>query len=430
MTTIARSPLDSGRTALHEEAHEVAPGFDIERVRADFPILREKVRGHQLVYLDNAATSQKPKVVMDAIVRYYEHDNANIHRGVHYLSERATEEFEEARKSVQTFLHAARPSEIVFVRGATEAINLVAQTYGRVHVGAGDEVLITTMEHHSNIVPWQMLCEEKRATLRVAPINDKGELVLEEFEKLLGPKTKIVSIGHVSNALGTVNPLAEIIRMAHARNIPVLVDGAQAVPRVPVNVQELDCDFYVFSGHKTYGPTGIGILYGKLALLEAMPPYQGGGDMISSVTFEKTIYNKVPHKFEAGTPDMSGAVGLRTALEYLSGLGMENIAAYEHELLAYATEVVSAIPGVRLIGTAKEKTGVLSFVIEGIHPHDIGTILDQEGIAIRTGHHCAQPVMARFGVDATARASFGLYNTKEEIDALVRGIKKVQEVFA
>jgi cysteine desulfurase / selenocysteine lyase len=421
MTTIARSPFDSGRTAVHDEARELAPSFDVERVRADFPILREKARGHQLVYLDNAATSQKPKAVMDAIVRYYEHDNANIHRGVHYLSERATEEFEDARKSVQAFLHAARP---------TEGINLVAQTYGRVHVGAGDEVLITTMEHHSNIVPWQMLCEEKRATLRVAPINDQGELILEEFEELLGPKTKIVSIGHVSNALGTVNPLAEIIRMAHARNIPVLVDGAQAVPRVAVNVQELDCDFYVFSGHKTYGPTGIGILYGKSALLEAMPPYQGGGDMISSVTFEKTIYNKVPHKFEAGTPDMSGAVGLRAAIEYLNRLGMDNVAAYEHELLAYATEVVSAIPGVRLIGTAKEKAGVLSFVIEGIHPHDIGTILDQEGIAIRTGHHCAQPVMARFCVDATARASFGLYNTKEEIDALVRGIQKVQEVFA
>jgi cysteine desulfurase/selenocysteine lyase len=430
MTTIARPPLHSGRTAVHEEGHEVAPGFDVERVRADFPILREKARGHQLVYLDNAATSQKPKIVMDAILRYYEHDNANIHRGVHYLSERATEEFEEARKSVQSFLHAARPSEIIFVRGATEAINLVAQTFGRVHVGAGDEVLITTMEHHSNIVPWQMLCEEKQATLRVAPINDKGELILEEFEKLLGPKTKIVSVGHVSNALGTVNPLAEIIRMSHARNIPVLVDGAQAVPRVPVNVQELDCDFYVFSGHKTYGPTGIGILYGKLALLEAMPPYQGGGDMISSVTFEKTIYNKVPHKFEAGTPDMSGAVGLRAALEYLDRLGMDNIAAYEHELLAYATKVVSAITGIRLIGTAKEKAGVLSFVIEGIHPHDIGTILDQEGIAIRTGHHCAQPVMARFCIDATARASFGLYNTKEEIDALVLGIQKVQEVFA
>src|ERR1700678_1773230 len=348
MTTIARSPLDSGRTPVHEEAHEAAPGFDVERVRADLPILREKARGHQLVYLDNAATSQKPKIVMDAILRYYEHDNANIHRGVHYLSERATEEFEEARKSVQTFLHAARPSEIIFVRGATEAINLVAQTYGRVHVGAGDEVLITAMEHHSNIVPWQMLCEEKQAKLQVAPINDKGELILEEFEKLLGAKTKIVSIGHVSNALGTVNPLAEIIRMAHARNIPVLVDGAQAAPRVPVNVQELDCDFYVFSGHKTYGPTGIGILYGKTALLEAMPPYQGGGDMISSVTFEKTTYNKLPHKFEAGTPDMAGGGGLKAAIEFMNRVGIGRIAAHEHELLDYATEVVGSLPGVRL----------------------------------------------------------------------------------
>jgi cysteine desulfurase/selenocysteine lyase len=381
------------------------------------------------VYLDNAATSQKPRAVIDAIVRYYEQSNANIHRGVHYLSQKATDEFENARKAVQQFLHAARPSEIIFVRSATEGINLVAQTYGRAHVGAGDEIVITAMEHHSNIVPWQLLCDEKKAKLRVAPINDKGELVLEEFERLLNPRTKIVAVGHISNALGTINPLEKIIALAHAKNIPVLVDGAQAAPRVPVNVQELDCDFYVFSGHKAYGPTGIGILYGKLALLEAMPPYQGGGDMISSVTFEKTIYNKVPHKFEAGTPDMSGAVGLHAAIDYLNNLGLENITEYEHELLTYATEKVSAIPGVRLVGTAKEKAGVLSFVIEGVHPHDIGTILDQEGIAIRTGHHCAQPVMERFGIDATARASFGLYNTKEEIDELVKGIKKVQEVF-
>ncbi len=402
----------------------------MEKVRGDFPILRQKIGGHQLVYLDSAATSQKPKAVIDAIVQYYERDNANIHRGVHHLSQRATEEFEAARKSVQIFLHAAQASEIVFVRSATEAINLVAQTYGRVHVGQGDEVLITAMEHHSNIVPWQMLCEEKRAKLRVAPFNDRGELILEEFERLLTPQTKIVAVSHVSNALGTINPVAAMAKMAHARNIPILVDGAQAAPHLRINVQELDCDFYVFSGHKTYGPTGIGALYGKLALLEAMPPYQGGGDMISSVTFEKTTYNKVPHKFEAGTPDMSGAVGLRAALEYLDRLGMDNIAAYEHELLIYATERVSAIPGVRLIGTAKEKAGVLSFVIDGIHPHDIGTILDQEGIAVRTGHHCAQPVMERFGIDATARASFGIYNTKEEIDALVLGIQKVEEVFA
>lgn len=411
-------------------AQEIASGLDVERLRADFPILRQQAHGHRLVYLDNAATSQKPRAVIDAIVRYYERDNANIHRGVHYLSQQATEEFEAARKAVQLFLHAARPSEIIFLRGATEAINLVAQTYGRVHVGARDEVLITAMEHHSNIVPWQMLCQEKGAKLQVAPINEAGELILAEFERLLTSRTKLVAIGHVSNALGTINPIAKIIKMAHAKNIPVLVDGAQAVPHIPVNVQELDCDFYVFSSHKLYGPTGVGILYGKQALLEAMPPYQGGGDMISSVTFEKTTYNKVPHKFEAGTPDMSGAVGLRAAIEYINHIGLENIAAHEHELLEYATQKVSAIPGVRIVGTAKEKAGVLSFVIEGVHPHDIGTILDQEGIAIRTGHHCAQPVMERFGIDATARASFALYNTKEEVDALVEGIKKVEEVFA
>src|ERR1700722_4462659 len=427
MSTAAkkRVALAPAAVAVREDA-----GFDAEKARRDFPILRQKVRGKPLVYLDNAATSQKPQVVINAITRYYERDNANIHRGVHFLSEHATEEYESARVAIQHFLNAAHSSEIIFVRGATEAINLVAQTYGRTHVGSGDEVLITGLEHHSNIVPWQILCEEKGAKLRVAPINDSGELLLEEYAALLGPKTKLVAATHVSNALGSINPIRRMIELAHDRNIPVLIDGAQAVPHMKVDVQALDCDFYAFSGHKVYGPTGIGILYGKSALLEAMPPYQGGGDMISSVTFEKTIYNKVPHKFEAGTPDMSGAVGLRAAIEYLNRLGMDNVAAYEHELLAYATEVVSAIPGVRLIGTAKQKAGVLSFVIEGIHPHDIGTILDQEGIAIRTGHHCAQPVMARFCVDATARASFGLYNTKEEIDALVLGIQKVQEVFA
>jgi cysteine desulfurase / selenocysteine lyase len=424
MTTAARLPANVGKTLPHKIAR-----FDVERIRADFPILQEVVRGRQLVYLDNAATSQKPKTVIDSIVRYYEHDNANIHRGVHYLSERATEEYEMARKVVQSFLGAAHSNEIIFVRSTTEAINLVAQTYGRTHVAPGDEVLITAMEHHSNIVPWQLLCEEKQAKLRVAPINDDGELILDEFERLLGPRTRIVAVGHVSNALGTLNPVATIAEMAHARNVPVLVDGAQAAPRLPVKVQELDCDFYAFSGHKTYGATGIGVLYGKASLLESMPPYQGGGDMISSVTFEKTIYNKVPHKFEAGTPDMSGAVGLRAAIEYLNQIGMDNIAPHEHELLTYATETVSDLPGVRVIGTAREKAGVLSFAMQGIHPHDIGTILDQEGIAIRTGHHCAQPVMERFGVDATARASFGLYNTEDEIDALVRGIQKVREVF-
>ncbi|PYX95592.1 MAG: cysteine desulfurase CsdA [Acidobacteria bacterium] len=425
MSTAIKLPSDSAKVA----ARDLVAGFDVERVRSDFPILHQRVNGHQLVYLDNAATSQKPKAVIDAIVRYYEHDNANIHRGVHYLSQRATEEFESARKVVQSFINAAEPREIIFVRSATEAINLVAQTYGRQHLGIGDEVLITAMEHHYNIVPWQLLCEEKQAKLQVAPINDRGELIPAEFERLLNSRTRIVALGHVSNALGTINPIKQITAMAHARNIPVLVDGAQAAPHVRIDVQQLDCDFYAFSGHKIYGPTGIGVLYGKAAVLEAMPPYQGGGDMISSVTFEKTTYNKLPHKFEAGTPDMSGAVGLRAAIEYLNRVGIENVAEYEHELLTYATQKVSAIPGVRLIGTAKEKAGVLSFIMDGVHPHDIGTILDQEGIAIRTGHHCAQPVMQRFGVDATARASFALYNTKEEVDVLVRGIQKVQEVF-
>jgi len=419
-------PSSQGRAAVGE----IASGLDVEQVRRDFPILYRKVHDRDLVYLDNAATSQKPGAVMEAITRYYEQDNSNIHRGVHYLAERATAEFEAARQTVQSFLNARRPEEIIFVRGATEAINLVAQSYGRSHVSAGDEVVITALEHHSNIVPWQILCEQKGAKLWVAPINDDGELILEEFDRLLGPRTKIVAVSHVSNALGTLNPVAAVIRMAHARNIPVLVDGAQAVPRLPVDVAKLDCDFYAFSGHKTYGPTGIGVLYGKSNLLEAMPPYQGGGDMISSVTFEKTTYNKIPHKFEAGTPDMSGAVGLKAALEYLNRLGMNNIAAHESELLDHATAVISTIPGIRVVGTAKEKAGVLSFVMEGVHPHDIGTILDQEGIAIRTGHHCAQPLMERFGVDATARASFGVYNTKREIDALVRGIEKVKEVFS
>jgi len=405
-------------------------GFDVEKVRHDFPILREKVRGRTLVYLDNAATSQKPQVVIDAISRHYERGNANIHRGVHFLSEHATEEHEAARGTVQSFLNAEEASEIIFVRGATEAINLVAQTYGRTQVGPGDEVLITAMEHHSNIVPWQILCEQKGGRLRVIPINESGELLLEEFQKLLSTRTKIVAVTQVSNALGTINPVRRIIEMAHRENIPVLVDGAQAVPHLKVDVQALDCDFYVFSGHKLYGPTGIGVLYGKSALLDAMPPYQGGGDMISSVTFEKTIYNKLPYKFEAGTPHVAGAIGLGAAIDYVNGLGMDNVAAYEHEVLTYATEAVTAIPGIRVIGTAREKAGVLSFLLDSIHPHDIGTILDQEGIAIRAGHHCAQPIMQRFGIAATARASFGLYNTKEEVDALVNGIQNVREVFA
>jgi cysteine desulfurase/selenocysteine lyase len=405
-------------------------GFDVEKIRGDFPILHRKVRGHDLVYLDNAATSQKPKAVIDALVRYYEEANANIHRGVHYLSQLATEEFEAGRTAVQHFINAAHASEIVFTRGTTEAINLVAQTYGRVHVGAGDEVLITAMEHHSNIVPWQMLCEEKGAHLRVVPINDAGELLLDEYEKLLGPRTKIVAAGHVSNALGTVNPLKRMVALAHAKGIPVVADGAQAVPHMAVDVQDLDCDFYAFSGHKMYGPTGIGVLYGKQALLEAMPPYQGGGDMIRSVTFEKTTYNKVPHKFEAGTPDMAGVAGLKAAIEYMNGVGVDRIAAHEHDLLVYATEVVGGLPGLRPIGTAKDKAGVLSFVLDEVHPHDIGTILDQQGIAVRTGHHCAQPVMDRFCIPATVRASFAMYNTRAEVDVLAQGLKKVREVFA
>jgi cysteine desulfurase / selenocysteine lyase len=413
-----------------DTARRESGGYNVERVRGDFPILREKIHGKPLVYLDNAATTQKPQIVIDRLARYYEQENANIHRGVHLLAERATEEYEAARKTAQEFLNAARAEEVIFVRGATEAINLVAQTYGRTHVGAGDEILITGMEHHSNIVPWQILCEEKKARLRVAPINDRGELLLDEFERLLGAQTKLVAVTHVSNALGTVNPVRQMIEMAHGRKIPVLVDGAQAAPHLKVDVQALDCDFYAFSGHKVYGPTGIGVLYGKSALLEAMPPYQGGGDMISSVTYEKTIYNKLPYKFEAGTPNIAGVIGLGAALTYVKSLGVDKIAAHEDKLLEYATRTISAIPDIRLIGTAKEKAGVLSFVLGDIHAHDVGTILDQEGIAIRTGHHCSQPVMQRFGVPATARASFGLYNTREEVDALAGGIRKVREVFA
>lgn len=400
------------------------------RVREDFPILSREVHGQPLVYLDNAATTQKPQAVLYALSHYYSNDNANIHRAVHQLSERATRAYEEARRKVCRFLGAADPREIIFVRGTTEGINLVAQSWGRANLRAGDEIILSAMEHHSNIVPWQMLCEQTGAVLRVVPISDEGEFLLDEYEKLLSDRTRLVSVVHISNSLGTIAPVRRIIELAHARGARVLIDGAQSAPHLPIDVQELNCDFFVMSGHKIYGPTGIGVLYGKADLLERMPPYQGGGDMISSVTFEKTTYNRVPHKFEAGTPDMSGAVGLHAAIDYLNGLGMENIAVYEHDLLAYATRKLSAIPGVRLIGTAKDKASVLSFVIEGVHPHDIGTILDQEGIAIRTGHHCAQPVMERFGIDATARASLGLYNTREEIDALVRGIQKVKEVFA
>ncbi|HYM09758.1 MAG TPA: cysteine desulfurase [Bryobacterales bacterium] len=403
--------------------------FDVWRIRQDFPILKQKVHGKPLVYLDNAATSQKPEFVIEAFLRYYTTENSNVHRGVHALSEQATADYENARSKMQRFLNAASEREIIFVRGTTEGINLVAQTWGRQNVGRGDEIVITAMEHHSNIVPWQMLCEEKGAKLRVAPINDAGELILDEYEKLLGPRTKLVSIAHVSNALGTVNPVRRLIEMARRTGAVVLIDGAQAVPHLKVDVQALDCDFYVLSGHKLYGPTGIGVLYGKAKLLDAMPPYQGGGDMISSVTFEKTTYNHIPYKFEAGTPDIGGVIGLGAAIDYVSGIGLGVISAYEQDLLTYATEAVSTIPGLRLIGTAKEKASVLSFVLGGVHPHDVGTILDQEGIAIRTGHHCAQPVMQRFGVPATSRASLAFYNTREEIDALAAGIQKVKKVF-
>jgi cysteine desulfurase/selenocysteine lyase len=403
--------------------------WDVERIRKDFPILDQTVHGKPLVYLDNAATSQKPRAVIDAIEDYYTSDNANVHRGVHLLSERATAAYEGARARIRRFLNAAHLHEIVFVRGATEGINLVAQTYGRRAVGPGDEVVITTLEHHSNIVPWQMLCEEKRATLRVVPIDDAGEVDVPAYERLLGERTRLVAIAHVSNALGTIVPVKAMIEAAHRRGIPVLLDGAQAVPHLAVDVQALDCEFYTFSGHKIYGPTGIGVLYGKTALLERMPPYQGGGDMIKSVSFEKTTYNDLPYKFEAGTPYIAGAIGLGAALEYLEGLGLDRVAAYEQELLAHATERLSAIPGLRLVGTAREKAAVLSFVIDGVHAHDVGTILDREGIAVRTGHHCAMPVMTRFGLAATARASLALYNTREEIDALARALEKVREVF-
>jgi len=405
-------------------------GFDVARIRRDFPILGLKVHGKPLVYLDNAATAQKPQAVIDAISSYYTSSNANIHRGVHALSELATESYEHARMKVQRFINAAESSEIVCVRGTTEGINLVAQTYGRTHLGAGDEIIISSLEHHSNIVPWQILCEQQGARLRVIPINDRGELLLDEFEKLLNPRTKLVAIAHVSNALGTIIPLRKVIEIAHRGKVPVLVDGAQAAPHLTIDVRELDADFYVFSSHKVYGPTGIGALYGKRALLDAMPPYQGGGDMISSVTFEKTLYNKLPYKFEAGTPDISGVIGFGAAIDYVTNIGLERIAAHEHELLEYANQALSSIPGLRLIGTARPKAAVVSFVMGNIHPHDIGTVLDQQGIAIRTGHHCAQPLMQRFGVDATARASFALYNTREEVDALVEGIHKVREVLA
>jgi len=404
-------------------------GLDINKIRADFPILAELIRNKPLVYLDNAASCQKPQAVIDSIVHLYSHDYANVHRGVHTLSVRSTDKFEGARTKVKDFINAASEKEIIFVRGATEAINLVAQTYGKANIKTGDEILITAMEHHSNIVPWQMLCEQTGAVLKVAPINLQGELIYDEFEKLISDKTRLVSVVHMSNALGTINPVEKIIAAAHAKNIPVMLDGAQAIPHMAVDVQELDCDFYVFSGHKLYGPSGIGALYGKQALLEAMPPYQGGGDMIRKVTFEETEYNTLPYKFEAGTPNIADTVGLGAAIDYLNAIGMDKIAAYEAELLDYATAKAKQIKGLRIIGEAEHKGAILSFVLDKIHPHDIGTMLDSLGIAVRAGHHCAMPVMDFYQVPATARASFAMYNTKEEIDVLMKGIESLIEVF-
>ena len=412
-------------------ASTVAPSrFDVARVRRDFPILDREVRGRRLSYLDNAATTQKPKVVLDVLTRYYTEHNANIHRGVHYLSEAATQAHEAARLTAQRFLNARQTREVIFTRNATEGINLVAQSFGHRYIGKGDEIVITGMEHHSNIVPWQLLCEQTGALLRVVPITDDGELIWEEFERLVGPHTKLVAAVHLSNSLGTVNPVARLVELAHQHGAAVLIDGAQAAYHFPVDVQALDCDFYVATGHKLYGPTGIGLLYGKAERLEEMPPYQGGGDMISSVTFEKTTYNEIPYKFEAGTPHIAGAIGLGAAIDYLTGLGFDQVALHERELLAYATDALQQIPGLKLIGTAPEKASILSFVMEGIHPHDIGTIVDQEGVAIRTGHHCTQPVMDRFGIPATARASLAMYNTRQDIDALVVALEQVRRVFA
>ena len=405
------------------------PSFDVQKVRTDFPILRTTVHGKPLVYLDSANTAQKPRAVIEKEREVYEGYYANVHRGVYQLSARAEEAFEGARVTVQRFLNAPEKREIVFVRGTTEAINLVAQTHGRANVKPGDEVLITEMEHHSNIVPWQLLCEQTGGVLKVAPIDDAGQVILEEYEKLLGPRTKIAAFGHVSNALGTVNPVKAMAALAHAHGAVVVVDGAQGAPHLPVDVQDLGCDFYAFSGHKAFGPSGIGALWGRAALLEAMPPWHGGGDMILSVTFAKTTYNVIPYKFEAGTPNITGVIALGAALDYLTGLGMDRLAAYEHGLLEYGAQALATVPGLRPVGTARHKAGVLGFVLDGVHPHDVGTVLDYEGVAIRTGHHCAQPVMLHFDVPATCRASLALYNTREDVDTLVRGLHKVREMF-
>jgi cysteine desulfurase/selenocysteine lyase len=417
-------------TVLRADARRVTP-LDVERIRADFPILRNvKVHGKPLVFLDNAASSQMPQAVLDRIVRYRTWEHANIHRGVHYLSETATAAYESARRIAQEFMNAREEREVLFTSNCTDGINLVMHGYGRKFIGAADEIILTHLEHHANIVPWQMLCEEKGAKLRVVPVNDAGELLIDEYERLFNPRTKFVALTHVSNALGTINPVKAMIAIAHRHGVPVLVDGAQAAPHLKIDVQDLDCDFYAITGHKIFGPTGIGVLYGKAKLLEAMQPYKGGGDMILSVTFEKTTYNVIPHKFEAGTPPIAEAIGLGAAMEYMTAVGHDRIAAHEHALLEYATELLGSIPGVRFIGTAKEKASVLSFYVGNVHPHDVGTLLNQDGIAVRTGHHCAQPVMARFGVPATARASFAFYNTFDEVEALAASVRKVQQLFA
>ncbi len=414
-----------------EKTHTTVMAKDepVQRWREDFPILQSSLYGKPLVYLDNAATTQKPLSVIEAENHYYSNDNANVHRGIHALSQRATDAFEAARAKVQQLINAASAGEIIFVRGTTEAINLVAQTYGRSRFKAGDEIIVSHMEHHSNIVPWQILCQQTGAILRVIPVNNVGELEFEAYNRLLGPRTRLVAVGHVSNALGTINPVRAIIDLAHTRDVPVLLDGAQAIAHLPVDVQALDCDFYAFSGHKLYGPTGIGVLYGKSALLAAMPPYQGGGDMISAVSFDGTVYNVIPYKFEAGTPNIAGVIGLGVAIDYILDIGFDALLAHEQALLAYATVALSGIDGLHIIGSAQHKTGILSFVMDGVHPHDIGTILDRQGVAIRTGHHCAMPLMERFGLSATARASFALYNTTAEVDKLVAAIDQVKEVF-
>ena len=414
---------------VREQVVEAESAYDVARVRDDFAIFEQKIHGNPLVFLDSAASAQKPRQVIEALRHCYEEEYANIHRGVYDLSERATEAFEAARVKVQRFLNAGEAREIVFVRGGTEGINLVASSYGRAHLGPGDEIILSHMEHHSNIVPWQMLRAEKGVVLRIAPIDDDGNFLLDEFEKLLNPRTRLVAITHASNALGTIVPVKEVVKRAHAYGVKVLVDGCQAVVHMPVDVQDIDCDFYVFSGHKLYGPTGIGVLYGKAQLLESMPPYQGGGEMIRSVTFAATEYNVIPHKFEAGTPHIAGAIGLGAAIDYVSELGLDRIGAHEQSLLAYATERIGEFNSVRMYGTAKQKASILSFTVEGVHPHDVGTILDRQGIAVRAGHHCAQPVMDRFGIAATVRASFGLYNTVEDVDALAAGVATTLDIF-